>query len=179
MKKITVFVFVMAITVAGLSLDLIYNVSEKTIQESTVESNTSLYVQKKKEGQAVNDSSTSDKESKSIGASEESSTVKPQAMVQNDPETARIEQHTQDIKDNQPLKEMETVKKIVPVTGKVPLAALVLSKLSSLEISELQDMLKDGITAEEEARAKQILYSRFSVEDIELIKEAYIEYSNR
>jgi hypothetical protein len=146
-------------------------------------------VQEKNENTRISDDNTSEKEGISTGTSKESSTTtvnrsstdgKPQAQTQNDLETAQMKKSINNYNENQPIKEeMEIIKRKAPVSEKVSLATLVLSKLSPSDISELKGMLKDGITAEEEARAKQILYSRFTAEDIERIKEAYIKYSNQ
>lgn len=71
------------------------------------------------------------------------------------------------------------VKNKVPILQKILMANLLLSKLSSSDISELKGMLVNGITAEENKRAKEILYSRLSNDDINRIRDAYAKYTKQ
>lgn len=73
-------------------------------------------------------------------------------------------------------KEVRALKEKLPISESTSLMKLVLSKLTRKDIAELKGMLSNGITSDEKERAKEILYSRLSSEDINRIKEAYIKY---
>jgi hypothetical protein len=68
------------------------------------------------------------------------------------------------------------VKDKVSATDKMEAAALALSRLKGSDIDELKAMLPGGLTSEEKARAKEIMYDRFSEEEIERIYEMYGKY---
>jgi hypothetical protein len=53
---------------------------------------------------------------------------------------------------------------------------MVMSKLSKSDITYLQSLLKGGLTPEEERKAKELAYSRFSAAEIVEIKALYRKY---
>jgi hypothetical protein len=57
----------------------------------------------------------------------------------------------------------------VPVSKKIYVTNMLLSKLSPSDISELKGILSNGITAEENRRVKEIVYSRLSADEINKI----------
>lgn len=84
-----------------------------------------------------------------------------------------------DKESQQAAESAKAIKNKVSVSEKTMVTKLLLSKLSSRDISELKGMLSNGITAEEKKKAIEILYSRLSTEDIKKIKDAYIKYTQQ
>lgn len=75
-----------------------------------------------------------------------------------------------------PVQKVKEIKEQISPTDKVEAAALVIKRLSKEDIDTLTQLLSGGITAEEKEKAKEIMFSRFTEEEITRIKEMYIKY---
>ncbi|OGO79278.1 MAG: hypothetical protein A2Y23_01520 [Clostridiales bacterium GWB2_37_7] len=71
---------------------------------------------------------------------------------------------------------LEDIKESVSASDKMTAAALVISKLSQSDINYLTELSAGGITPEEEEEMKAIVYSKFTEDEIQKIKETYIKY---
>lgn len=71
---------------------------------------------------------------------------------------------------------MKDVKEKVTATDKISAAALLVKRLSPSDIKELQGMLSGGVNTAEKKRAKEIVYQRFTQDEIKTIKELYAKY---
>lgn len=72
--------------------------------------------------------------------------------------------------------QMIEVKDKVTATDKISSAALLVNRLSAADIDELKNMLPGGVDAAEKKRAKEIMYQRFTPEEIETIESLYQKY---
>ena len=71
---------------------------------------------------------------------------------------------------------MKEVKEKVTATDKISAAALLVKRLSSADIKELQSMLPGGVNTAEKKRAMEIVYQKFTQDEIKAIKELYGKY---
>lgn len=71
---------------------------------------------------------------------------------------------------------LKDIKESVTPSDKMAAAKWVLSKLSKSDISHLRELSAGGITPEEKEQMKDIVYSRFTSEEIQKIREMYIKY---
>ena len=67
----------------------------------------------------------------------------------------------------------------VSASDKLSASLLVLSKLSSEDISYLYGLMEGGLTSEEKAAAKELCFSRFTDEEVELIYDLYKKYTQQ
>lgn len=70
------------------------------------------------------------------------------------------------------------IKDSVGAKDKMEVAAMALKKFSASEINELKKIPIGGITNEEKQKLKELLYSRFTKEEIAKIMEMYKKYKN-
>lgn len=73
-------------------------------------------------------------------------------------------------------KEIKNASDGIPVKEKLEVTKMVVSKLSGSEISMLSAMATGGISSEEKKKAKELVYSRFTPQEIEYIKSLYYKY---
>lgn len=71
---------------------------------------------------------------------------------------------------------LEDMKKAVTPTDKVTAAKIVLTELNKSDINQLTQLSTGGITAEEKAEMKEIIYSKLSPQEIDEIKAMYYKY---
>lgn len=67
-------------------------------------------------------------------------------------------------------------KKEIPMKEKLEVTKIVVSKLSTPELNELKDMAAGGVSGEEKKKAKELIYSKFTKEEVEYFKEIYNKY---
>lgn len=72
--------------------------------------------------------------------------------------------------------EINSIVKEITLSDKIKAVKLILSKLSASDIKILTDLSAGGLTKEEIEEIMQIAYSKYSKEDLELIKELYNMY---
>lgn len=100
----------------------------------------------------------SDAKGKDSGSDEQKDEKKPEEKVQ----------YTVEV--------MKEVKEKVSATEKVSAAALLVKRLSSADIKELQSMLPGGVDTAEKKRAMEIVYQKFTQDEIKAIKDLYGKY---
>lgn len=71
---------------------------------------------------------------------------------------------------------MVEIKEEVTAADKMSAAALVLKRLSAGDIDKLKAMLSGGVSAQETAAAKDMVYKKFNEEEVREIKEIYRKY---
>ncbi|MFA6309519.1 MAG: hypothetical protein WC677_07255 [Clostridia bacterium] len=72
--------------------------------------------------------------------------------------------------------EIERIRSEVTFSDKISAATFVLTRLSVSEIIRLKEMMNGGVTAEEKAEAKKIVYSNFTKSEISKLIEIYNKY---
>ena len=71
---------------------------------------------------------------------------------------------------------IDEIKKEISADDRIYAAALVVQRLSAEVISELREMVSDGLDAQEREKITQLVYAKFTAEDIVKIKELYTKY---
>jgi hypothetical protein len=163
--------------VAGLTI--VNYVANRVIDESITQmidnpTSDQLTVKSNPKGDTTN-SVTSAEETASTSNSVENDKpldVKEPTNEQLQTDKFPIESPTGEISKN----ELQAVNQQVPINEKVEITKMVVSKLSASEISELSSMASGGIDAEEKQKAKQIIYSKFTPEEIEYLQSLYYKY---
>lgn len=79
-------------------------------------------------------------------------------------------------KSNYTIDEMKKAKEDVTATDKISSAALLIKRLSSDDLNELKNMLPGGVNEKEKKRAKEIVYLRFTAEEVKTIWNMYMKY---
>ncbi len=181
-KKVIITIIVVLLIIAGSVLTGLYIIGDKIIDEVIdmemsipTENQDNTVINPSSNEENVSDTPTNEG-NKHVPTSETSvavSTGDKSANVNNVGEEKN--------KPSSPVvtvKKMQEVKEKVTPQDKISAAAMVMSKLSSDDIDELQGMLAGGLTAEEKSKAKSIAYSKFSGKEIEEIKKIYHKYMN-
>ena len=75
-----------------------------------------------------------------------------------------------------PPEKIKEIKDRVSAADKMKAGTLVLKRLDPSEIDELVKMLEGGVTREELKKAKELVYERFTADEIAEIKEIYRKY---
>lgn len=95
----------------------------------------------------------------------------------NNQDSTTIQPNQSSIPSIQLTKEkLENAKDEITPTDKMTAAKMVLQKLSQSDIDTLTKIAAGGITAEEKAQIKAIVYSRFTQQEINEIKAMYTRY---
>jgi len=71
---------------------------------------------------------------------------------------------------------LNQIQKNITFKDKYDVIKLVLSRLSSADIAELRKLAEGGVTAEEKGRIKQIIFSKFSAQEVSYLRAVYNKY---
>lgn len=190
LKIMLVLVLIITVGVLG-TLGVIYNSASKLIDESIAE----LYSEaidmdthKKPNDPTATPAPTIGSES--VIKQEQPSIIGSEATIANEPASSSPSTDLMQPEDSNAEElelsdaailgidkaQLQAVDKVIPVMEKVELTKMILAKLSSREINELKSMASEGFSAEEKKKAIELVYSKFTVEEIEYIKALFMKY---
>lgn len=185
MRRILLSIIILLFLSAIISFSFLYRMGEKAIEESILKLseleeslNESMDAGKASEAGADKPISNSIKGNNATTITKNNGSKQNAAAPSNNAR-GDTSQDWGDKESQQAAESAKAIKNKVSVSEKTMVTKLLLSKLSSRDISELKGMLSNGITAEEKKKAIEILYSRLSTEDIKKIKDAYIKYTQQ
>lgn len=139
------------------------------------DNNTSDY-NGKKQNTELNQNNGKENQSSGEAAQRESKPETQEGASKTPADGAKPEQNSEDKTTKITTEKMKEIKDKITASDKIEAGALVLKRLTTSDIDILTKMVQGGLTKEEEKKAKQIAYERFTAEEIKKIKEIYRKY---
>ena len=177
-KKAIITIVVFCTFVTGISLVIMYYLGDRLLEEAIKAEITDIEKSVNNEKQ-ISDTSIiseiskiSEPYVKSSGSSVSPDSQKKTADVPKGDTNKAITKAEKQIT----IDKIKEIKDKVVAADKMKVAALVLKRLSASDIDELKKMLIGGVSAEEKERAKQLVYLKFTKDEIVEIKGMYTKY---
>jgi hypothetical protein len=189
MKKVIVIAVVILLLLSGTAVTVLYYIGDKMLNTVIDSEINDLLVEEPSTSQNMSPnaneqtgSASGNKLSQQPSGNITDEITNPSGNSDQKPETPESNiskpetSNSNDQKIQYTVEQMNEVKEKVTAVDKISSAALLIKRLNTADINELKSMLPGGVDAAEKKRAKEIMYQRFTPEEIETIQSLYQKY---